>query len=104
MSQRDYERYVTEGPDSLSTSAVRAALDWRSQHPSEAFEVRQAHETQRRLFEAEEVAKETWIRQGGDASQFKRAYDELTRDARKQALRRTEEERQDWHRRASRAF
>jgi hypothetical protein len=104
MSQKDYERYVREGPDSLSTSAMRAALDWRSEHPTEAFEVREAHERERRQREAEEVAKETWLRQGGDASQFRKAYDELTRDARKEALKRTEEERQAWHKRAARSF
>jgi len=92
VSREDYEQYVSGGADSLSTSAMKRALDWRSQNPAEAFEVRQANERARREAEAEELLREQWVRDGGDLSQFQKVYRELSAEKRKERLRRVEDE------------
>jgi hypothetical protein len=70
-----YEQYVGHGPDSLeSFKDLRSALEYADTHPSEALAIRARHESAQREAESKKLLKETWLAQGGDATEFERQH------------------------------
>src|SRR5215211_4948770 len=90
-TRKIYERYIADGPDTLTLDQTREALAFPEREPQVALEVRLRLEAEKREAASEELARRTWQRQGGDASQFQRAYRELSADRRKEAMAAAEE-------------
>jgi hypothetical protein len=90
-SDKVYERYL-ESPDGLTGEQLRLALDYQDTRPVEALNIRRRREAERRERDAQELARESWVRQGGDASKFEAAYKELSAERRKAALAEAENE------------
>jgi hypothetical protein len=61
-------------------------LRFADEQPVEALNIRRRREAERRDAQSKELARETWVRQGGDASQFAAAYRELSAEKRKVEL------------------
>jgi hypothetical protein len=74
MSGELYERYLDEGPESLSIDELRAALDWKDEHPTESLRHRQDREVA--VLQAQDRAnlKAEFLRQGGTPEEFERYY------------------------------
>jgi|SRR5215203_272430 len=85
-TRKIYEKYIADGPDTLTLDQTREALAFPEREPQVALEVRLRLEAEKREAASEELARQTWLRQGGDASQFLRAYRELSADRRKEAM------------------
>jgi len=80
-----FEKYL-DSPDNLNAEQLRLALDFQDTSPVEALSIRRRREAERRDAQSKELARETWVRQGGDASQFAAAYKELSAERRKAEL------------------
>jgi hypothetical protein len=80
-----FEKYL-ESPDKLNSEELRLALDFQDNSPVEALNIRRRREAERRERDARELAQATWIRQGGDASQFEAAYKQLSAVKRKEQM------------------
>jgi hypothetical protein len=91
MSKQNFEKWLADGPDSMSHEDVKAALDWRDANRHEAFSARQEYETHRALEERRELLVETARRQGADASEATRLAQRLMDEEREQSIREADE-------------
>jgi hypothetical protein len=88
-----YERYVESGPDALdSMDDVMTALRFAEEQPSEALAICARHEHRVREQESKKLLKETWLAQGGDATEFERQHQKLQDAQAGQCLRELDEE------------
>ena len=86
-----FEKYL-DGPDNLNGEQLRLALNFQDNSPAEALNIRRRREAERRERVAQELARESWVRQGGDASQFEAAYKDLSAERRKAQMAEAENE------------
>src|SRR5215212_8280888 len=86
-----FEKYL-DGPDNLNGDQLRLALDFQDNSPAEALNIRRRREAERRERDAEELALGTWLQSGGEESQFRAAWRELSAEKRKAALAEAEAE------------
>ncbi len=95
-----YRRYGEQGPDRLSEKETNAALEFRDNHPREAFEVRARFERETREAEEKEDMRLAWLKDGGDPREFEKVHKKLTSEAAAERLRRRDEEARESYARA----
>jgi hypothetical protein len=64
MSKAKFEKWLTDGPDSMPQKDVMEALDWRDANPHEAFTAEQEYRAHRDLEERRELLTGAARRQG----------------------------------------
>jgi len=89
-TEKLFEKFVADGPDGLTVEELREAFDFEEREPQLALTVRLRDEAAKRDRERKDLMRETYVRQGGDLSQFEAAYRQLAESQRRQALEQAE--------------
>ena len=87
-----FETYLDRGPDELSSTEVRAALDWRDNNQPEAYRLVQQRRASQRESEERETLRHAWLADGGTEDDFNAVFPTLIKEHRAAKLREYQQE------------